>query len=97
MSQRRWSGLGRFAALVVVRFKPSPEQWASLLDVLEPGGRVLLCSFRRAHHAARGFPLAYCLDRTELVAQLEPRLRLLEWSERDAGSSLLAASVWAAP
>ena len=33
------AGLGPFAALVVVRFKPSPDQWATLLDALAAGGR----------------------------------------------------------
>ncbi len=61
--QRRSRVSGPFAGLVVCRFKPSAGQWASLLDGLRPGGRVLLCSFRRAQHERHGFPLAYCLDR----------------------------------
>ena len=88
---------GPFATLVVVRFKPSTLQWATLLEALRPGGRMLLCSFRTAHHAAHGFPLGYCLDRAELARLLEPRLRLLAWRERDEGSDLLAASVWERP
>ena len=91
------AGLGPFATLVVVRFKPSPLQWATLLETLRPGGRMFLCSFRTAHHAAHGFPLGYCLDRAELAQLLEPRLKLLSWRERDEGSDLLAASVWERP
>ena len=39
-----------------VRFKPSPLQWETLIFMLRPGGRMFLCSFRTAHHAAHGFP-----------------------------------------
>ena len=95
MSPTALAGLGPFAALVVVRFKPSPEQWARLLEVLRPGGRVLLCSFRpRPARRAHGFPLAYCLDRAELAALLAPRLRLLRWRDVDAPGEALAGSVW---
>lgn len=91
------AGMAPFAGLIVVRFKPSPAQWDRLLAVLEPGGRLLLCSFRTAQHAAHGFPLAFCLDRVELVDMLTPRLSLIHWHERDEGSDLLAASIWARP
>ena len=91
------AGLGPFGSLVVCRFKPSAEQWASLLAVLRPGGRVLLCSFRRAQHERHGFPLAYCLDRAELGALLGQHLRLLRWEEIDAPGALLAASWWERP
>ena len=91
------AGLGPFASIIVVRFKPSPAQWAAVLATLQPGGRVLLGSFRTAHHAGRGFPLAYCLDRAELVRLLATRLSLLSWRERDEGADLLAASVWERP
>jgi tellurite methyltransferase len=88
------AGLGPFAALVVCRFKPSAAQWATLLAALRPGGRVLLCSFRRAQHERHGFPLAYCVDRGELEALLPPRLRLLRWQEFDQPGSLMAGSWW---
>jgi SAM-dependent methyltransferase len=91
------AGLAPFAAMVVARFKPSAAQWDRLLEVLEPGGRLFLCSFRNAHHAVHGFPLAYCLDRAELVSLLTPRLKLLSWEERDEGPDLVAASVWERP
>ncbi len=87
-------GLGPFAFLVVVRFLPSPTHWDRLLDLLRPGGRVLLSSFRTAQHAAHGFPLAYCLDRHRLEALLQPRLTLMRWQERDGAGELLAGSVW---
>jgi tellurite methyltransferase len=88
------SGLGPFAGLVVVRFKPSPPQWATLLEALRPGGVVLLCSFRPDQYAREGFPLAYCLDRAELSGLLAPRLRLLRWRDIDRPGEALAGSVW---
>ena len=91
------AGMAPFAGLIVVRFKPSPAQWDRLLAVLEPRGRLFLCSFRAAQHAVHGFPLAFCLDRAELVGMLTPRLNLLHWQERDEGSDLLAASIWERP
>ena len=90
-------GLGTFPLLVAMRFHPSPAQWDRLLAALAPGGRLLLCSFRPAQHAAHGFPLAYCLDRARLEEALQPRLRLLSWQERDEGRDFLAGSVWVRP
>jgi tellurite methyltransferase len=87
-------GLGPFDGLVVVRFKPSPAQWAALLAVLRPGGRVLLCSFGRGQHERHGFPLAFCLERDELAAELEPRLRLLDWRSFEEGGACLEGSLW---
>jgi len=87
-------GFGPFNGLVVVRFKPSPTQWAALLDVLHPGGRVLLCSFGRGQHERHGFPLAFCLNRAELAAELEPRLRLLDWRSFEEDDAFLEGSLW---
>jgi SAM-dependent methyltransferase len=83
-----------FDGLVVVRFKPSPAHWAALLDVLRPGGRVLLCSFGRGQHERHGFPLAFCLDRAELAAELELQLRLLDWRSFEEGGACLEGSTW---
>lgn len=91
------AGMAPFAGLIVVRYKPLPAQWARLLAMLEPGGRVFMCSFRAAQHATRGFPLAFCLDRAEMLGLLTPRLDLLAWQERDEGPDLLAASIWERP
>lgn len=88
------AGVGMFASLVVCRFKPSTGQWATLLAALQPGGRVLLCSFRRAQHERHGFPLDYCLERAELSHCLCPQLRLLRWHEFDEPTALLAGSWW---
>jgi SAM-dependent methyltransferase len=85
---------GPFDGLVVVRFKPSPAQWTALLDVLRPSGRVLLCSFARGQHERHGFPLAFCLDRAELAAELEPRLRLLDWRSFEEEEAFLEGSLW---
>ena len=90
-------GLGPFAALVVVRYKPGPAQWGGLLDRLAPGGRVLLCSFGQAQHARAGFPLAYCLERGELEALLVPRLRLLAYEAFEEGGEALEGSLWERP
>ena len=87
-------GLGTFPLMVAMRFHPSPAQWDRLLAALAPGGRLLLCSFRPAQHAAHGFPLAYCLDRARLEEALGSRLVLQRWQERDEDGDLLAASVW---
>jgi SAM-dependent methyltransferase len=86
--------LGPFAGLVVIRFKPSPGQWDQLLDRLEPGGRVLLCSFRREQHERHGFPLAYCLERVELETLLGARLGLKGWWDIEQAGELLAGSLW---
>ena len=91
------AGLGPFASLVVVRFKPSAAQWLALVRALQPGGRVLLCSFRRAQHERHGFPLAYCLDRDQLAAELAPHLRLASWEEFDEPEALLAGLLWDRP
>lgn len=91
------AGLGPFAGVVVCRFKPSAGQWAVLVKALRPGGRLLLCSFRRAQHDRHGFPLDYCIDRDALTGMLGPRLRLLSWEETDAPGALLAGSWWERP
>jgi SAM-dependent methyltransferase len=87
-------GLGPFASLLVIRFKPSPTQWNRLLDRLAPRGRVLLCSFRPEQHERHGFPLAHCLGRAELEAALEARLRLEGWWDIDDDDEFLAGSLW---
>jgi tellurite methyltransferase len=83
-----------FDGLVAVRFKPSPAQWTVLLDVLRPGGWVLLCSFGRGQHERHGFPLAFCLDRAELSAELGTQLRLLDWRSFEEDDALLEGSLW---
>jgi SAM-dependent methyltransferase len=90
-------GLGPFAALLVVRYKPSPAQWGRLLDRLAPGGRLLLCSLGRAQHARAGFPLAYCLARDELEAALGGRLRLLAYEAFEERGEALEGSLWERP
>ena len=91
------AGLGPFAALVVVRYKPSAAQWGRLLDRLAPGGRLLLCSFGRAQHERAGFPLAYCLDRGGLEAELGGRLRLLAYEAFEERGEALEGSLWERP
>jgi len=91
------AGLGPFAALLVVRFKPEPAQWDRLLERLAPGGRLCLCSFGREQHARTGFPLAYCLERGELEALLVGRLRLLAYEAFTEDGEALEGSLWERP
>ena len=87
-------GLGPFASLVVIRFKPSPEQWDRLLRQLQPGGRLLLCSFGQEQHRLHGFNAAFCLERGALEALLGDRLRLLFWDSWSEGADHLEGSLW---
>jgi tellurite methyltransferase len=91
------AGLGPFAALLVIRFKPDPAQWDRLLERLAPGGRILLCSFGREQHARAGFPLAYCLERGELEVRFDDRLRLLAYEVLDEEGAALEGSLWERP
>lgn len=86
--------LGPFTGLVVIRYKPSPEQWRHLLPRLAPGGRLLLCSFGRERAAAGGFDPAYCLEEAELRATLEPALACLAWERLGPTSDWLEGSIW---
>lgn len=90
------AGLGPFAGLVVIRYKPSAAQWARLVEVLRPGGRVLLCSFGR-ERAAQGFDPAYCLDEAELRAILEPGLACLAYERLGPDTDWLEGSIWERP
>lgn len=87
-------GLGRFTGLVVVRYKPSPAQWARLVERLAPGGRVLLCSFGRERARAGGFDPAFCLEEAELRATLEPGLVCLVYERLGAATDWLEGSIW---
>lgn len=88
------AGLGPFAALIVVRFRPSPLQWRHLLAALRPGGTLLLCSFGVEQHRRHGFPLAYCLERPALERELAPALRLLRWESFKEADAALEGSLW---
>ena len=90
-------GLGPFDALAVLRFKPTPAQWATLLRTLRPGGRLLLCSFGMAQHHRHGFPLAFCLERGEIEAELGSSLRLLDWQSFVENDAFLEGSLWEKP
>ena len=67
---RPLAGLGPFDAAVVIRYRPSAPQWAAIIATLAPGGQVLLCSFGRAQHERHGFPLAFCVERHAMLAEL---------------------------
>ncbi|MCB2053193.1 MAG: class I SAM-dependent methyltransferase [Geminicoccaceae bacterium] len=76
-------GLGSFALVVIVKYKPSGAQWRAVVDRLEPGGHLCLCSFALTEPQGdapkpeegafdrRGRRSAYLLDRAELQPQLE--------------------------
>jgi tellurite methyltransferase len=87
-------GLGPFTGLVVIRYKPSPAQWARLVERLAPGGRVLLCSFGRERARAGGFDPAFCLEEAELRATLEPGLACLVYERLGAATDWLEGSIW---
>lgn len=87
-------GLGPFTGLVVIRYKPSPAQWARLIERLAPGSRVLLCSFGRERARAGGFDPAFCLEEAELRATLEPALACLVYERLGAASDWLEGSIW---
>jgi SAM-dependent methyltransferase len=92
--QAALQGLGGFAALVVIRFRPNASQWPPLLAALRPGGRLLLCSFGLEHHRRAGFPRAFCLERDALERELGPAMRLLRWDSLCEVSSFLEGSLW---
>jgi SAM-dependent methyltransferase len=92
--QAALQGLGPFAALIVIRFRPSASQWPPLLAILRPGGRLLLCSFGLEHHERAGFPREFCLERAALERELGSALRLLRWDSLREGSSFLEGSLW---
>jgi len=87
-------GLGPFTGLVVIRYKPSPAQWARLVERLAPGGRLLLCSFGRERAHCGGFDPAFCLEEAELRAILEPGLACLVYERLGAATDWLEGSIW---
>lgn len=88
------AGLGPFAVLVIVRYRPPPRQWPALLAAMAPGARLLFCSFAMVQHERRGMRAAFCLDRATLAAELAPGLRLLDWQEHEEEGDSLAGSLW---
>ncbi len=91
------SGLGPFGGIVVIRFKPAAALWPRLIARLEPGGRVLLCSFGRERAAAGSFDPAFCLDEAELRGQLEPALSCLLYERLGPAADWLEGSIWEKP
>lgn len=88
---RALRGLGPFADVVVIRYRPSRAQWARILRVLAPGGRLLVCTFaaedpgiRREHRLLPGEP-----------GVLFPGLlRLLSRERFEQAGRILEGSVW---
>lgn len=92
-----FAGLGPFDAAVVIRYRPSAPQWAAIVATLVPGGQVLLCSFGRAQHEQNGFPLAFCIERQAMQAELGSLLQLERWSSFQQGADFLEGSIWSKP
>lgn len=88
------TGLGPFAALAIIRFRPAPEHWPRLLGTLGPGGSLLLSSFAPEEHRRTGFPRRFCLDRNDLERELAPMLKLARWDEHTLEGVHLAGSIW---
>ncbi len=88
------SGLGRFDDLLVVRYRPDRRQWARLLPLLLPGGRLLLCSFGLEDHFRHGTRRAHCLERGDLDAALGADMRLLRHESFTQGGRFLEGFVW---
>lgn len=87
-------GLGPFADVVVVRYRPSGEQFRRILDVLAPGGRLLICTFAPADHERSGTRREHCLDPAELRLLFAGRLRPLVEETFEQGGRVLTGSVW---
>ena len=94
---RPLTGLGPFDAAVVLRYRPSAPQWAAIIATLAPGGQVLLCSFGWAQHERHGFPLAFCVERHAMQAELGTLLQLERWTSFEQGADFLEGSVWSKP
>jgi SAM-dependent methyltransferase len=86
--------LGPFDDLIIVRYRPSPAQWAPLLARLRPGGLLLLCSFGPDEAGRKGLPRAFCLDRAEVRAEIGDRAELLLWRSWEEASRALEGSLW---
>lgn len=90
------AGLGPFTGMVVVRYKPGAAQWRRLLEVLAPGGVVLLLGFGRGR-AEQGFRADFCLDEAELRDAMRGRLECLRYERPGPAGAHLEASVWRRP
>lgn len=91
---RALSGLGPFADAVVIRYRPSEEQWERILGVLAPGARLLICTFAPEDHARHGTRREHCLDPAELERLFAGRLRPLLAETFEQGGRVLTGSVW---
>ncbi len=88
------SRLGPFDNLVVVRYRPNRRQWRRLLERLQEGGRLLLCSFAMEDHRRHGTRREHCLDADELRAWFGPSMRLLHREAFVEGGRHLQGFVW---
>lgn len=87
-------GLGPFADVVVIRYRPSGEQFRRILRVLAPGGRLLICTFAPQDHERHGTRREHCLDPAELERLSAGRLRPLLVETFEQGGRVLTGSVW---
>ncbi len=88
------AGLGPFDLLLVIRYRPPPEQWHRLLDVLAATGAVLVCTFGEEDHRRHGTRREHCISRRELEAVLAPRLRPVIYEVFEEDGRVLEGSLW---
>lgn len=58
---------GGFDNIIMTYFKPAPELWGMLSEILKPGGSLVYVTFNIKHHELNGFPKEFCLQPEELV------------------------------
>lgn len=71
-----------FATILISRYKPSAKQWPHLLELLAPGGRLLICSFGAT---AEEMPPVYRYRLDELELLFDGKLDLLNHDRLDGG------------
>lgn len=59
--------LGQFNNIVIAHFKPQPDYWPLFVELLHPGGKLLLTTFNTKHHEENGFSRRFCLEENELL------------------------------
>ncbi|EPZ41022.1 class I SAM-dependent methyltransferase [Alicyclobacillus acidoterrestris] len=79
LEQGALRAVGRFDNVIVVHFKPSPETFRDIGDVLNEGGILLMTSFNLRQHVERNFPEKYCYREREFIG-VDDRLELLEYT-----------------
>ena len=58
--------LGTFDNILISHYKPNPEFWVLVPELLNSLGTVVICTFNTQQHQTEGFPEKYCLAPQEL-------------------------------